>query len=154
MSHKLPDLSSGSEADSSGGRHPGLGGRARVSKQLSTPSPYVENSLLTSHCVDPFGCILRFTRQVSTHCLQKKTAAHDHSTAEHSWLCHHGSCQSQEIGPARTPLFTRQGKWLVRSIWTTPQEPTAVLLKAFSASVGLKYSRESSHCRSARRQSR
>lgn len=152
-SHKLPDPSSGIEADSSEGRHPGLGGRACVSKQLSTPSPYVENSLLTSHCVDPFGCILRFTRQVSTHCLQKKTAAHDHSTAEHSWLYHHhGSRQSQEIGPVRTPLFTRQGKWLVTGIWTTPQEPTALLHKAFSA--GLKYSRESSHCRFAHRRSR
>lgn len=149
MSHKLPSLSSGSEADSSEGRHPGLGGRACISKQLSMPHPYVENSLLTSHCIDPFRCILRFTRQVSTHCLQKETA-HDHSIPDHR-QCHSRPCQSQETGPAKGSLFMWYGKCLVMGICTI-QELTAALHKAFSSR--LKYSRESSHCPSAHRQSR
>lgn len=52
------------------GREPGL------SKQPASlcPAPLWQNTLLTGHRVDPFGCILGFPREVSTHSLQREGA--------------------------------------------------------------------------------
>lgn len=38
------------------------------------PTPLWQNTILTGHRVDPFGCILGFPREVSAHSLQREGA--------------------------------------------------------------------------------